>query len=120
MANGGGTGRGRGYLLFQNKKGRKNTYLGILFSGVKGMFNTHVEDAIKKAKRLKGVIRNYRPTPKGRSSGMIGRIVIPSILYGAEIFDMADRDKRKLETIERQVGRWAKRADRVAFLELKR
>ena len=48
---------------------------------------------------------------------MIGRIVFPSILYGAEIFDMADRDKRKLEIIERQVGRWA---DRVASLELKR
>ena len=51
---------------------------------------------------------------------MIGRIVIPSILYGVEMFDMADRDKCKLETIERQVGRWAKRADRVASLELKR
>ena len=69
----------------------------------------------KKAKQLKGVLRNSRPTPKGRSSDKTGRIVIPSILYGAEMFDMADRDKRKLETIERQVGRC-----RVASLELKR
>ena len=29
-----------------------------------------------------------------------------SILYGKEVFDMADSDKRKLETIERQVGKW--------------
>ena len=71
------------------------------------MFNTHVENAIKKAKRLKGVIRNSIPTPKGRSSDKTGRIVIPSILYGAETFDMADKNKHKLETIERQIGRWA-------------
>ena len=40
----------------------KNTYLGIWFSGVKGMFNTHVENAIKKAKQLKGVIRKKLQT----------------------------------------------------------
>ena len=34
-------------------------------------------------------------------------LAIPSILYGVEVFDMADSDKRKLEIIERQVGRWA-------------
>ena len=28
---------------------------------------------------------------------------------------MADRNKRKLEIIERQVGRWAKGGDRVAY-----
>ena len=33
-------------------------------------------------------------------------LAIPSILYGVEVFDMAESDKRKLETIERQVGRW--------------
>ena len=34
-------------------------------------------------------------------------LAIPSILYGVEVFDMAESDKHKLETIERQVGRWA-------------
>ena len=34
-------------------------------------------------------------------------LAIPSILYGVEVFDMAESDKHKLETIERQVRMWA-------------
>ena len=33
-------------------------YLGIWFSGVNGIFKTHVKKTIKKAKKLKGVIKN--------------------------------------------------------------
>ena len=50
--------------------------------------------------------KNSRPIPNGRSSNKTWIIVIPSILYGAEVFDMADKNKRKLKIIERQVGRW--------------
>ena len=34
-------------------------------------------------------------------------LALSSILYGVEVFDMADSDKHKLEIIERQVGTWA-------------
>ena len=50
--------------------------------------------------------RNSIPIPNGRSSNKTWIIVIPSILYGAEVFDMAEKNKRKLKIIERQVGRW--------------
>ena len=37
------------------KEQEEYKYLGIWFSGVKGMFKKHIKNAIKKAKRLKGV-----------------------------------------------------------------
>ena len=40
------------------KEQEEYKYLGIWFSGIKGMFKTHVKNAMKKAKRLKGVIKN--------------------------------------------------------------
>ena len=46
-----GTGRERECLLFKIKDEKENKYLGIWFSGAKGMFKTNVENAIKKAKR---------------------------------------------------------------------
>ena len=104
-------------------------YLGIRFSGIRapsghctynvrtlyvqcplGMFKTHVKNAIKKAKRLKGVIKNVTADTyqwAGVVTKLWEALAIPSILYGVEVFDMAESDKRKLETIERQVGRWA-------------
>ena len=78
-------------------------YLGIWFSGIKRMFRTHVGNAIKKAKRLKNVTADTY-----QRAGVVRKLwetlAIPSILYGKEVFDMADSDK--LETIERQVGRF--------------
>ena len=35
-----------------------NTNLGIWFSGINGIFKTHVKKPIKKAKKLKGVIKS--------------------------------------------------------------
>ena len=40
------------------KEHEEYKYLGIWFSGIHGMFKTHVKNAIEKAKRLKGVIKN--------------------------------------------------------------
>ena len=39
------------------KEQKEYKYLRIWFSGIKGMCKTHVGNAIKKAKRLKGVIK---------------------------------------------------------------
>ena len=59
MASGGGIDTGRGCVLFGDKKKQEEyKYLGICFSGIKRMFKIHVGNAIKKAKRLKGVIKN--------------------------------------------------------------
>ena len=81
MASGRGTDTGRGCLLFGDKRagiiqilvfefGNSFGNLRIWFSGITGMFKTHVGNAIKKAKRLKGVIRNVMEghIPKSRSS----------------------------------------------------
>ena len=40
------------------------------------------------------------------------RAGVATTLYGVGIFDVADGDKRKLEIIERQVGRWTIVGDR--------
>ena len=92
------------------KEQEEYKYLGIWFSGVNGIFKTHVKKTIKKAKKLKGVIKNVTADTYQRA-GVVTKLweslAIPSILYGVEVFDMADSDKRKLEIIERQVGRWA-------------
>ena len=68
------------------------------------------EMAITKAKKLKGVIKNVTADTykrAGVATKLWETLAIPSILYGAEVFDMADSDKHRLEIIERQVGRWA-------------
>ena len=92
------------------KEQEEYKYLGIWFSGVNGIFKTHVKKTIKKAKKLKGVIKNVTADTYQRA-GVVTKLwetlAIPSILYGVEVFDMADSDKHKLEIIERQVGRWA-------------
>ena len=49
MASGGGAGMGKGYVQFGDKREGKYKYLGKWFSGIK--IKTHVENAIKKAKR---------------------------------------------------------------------
>ena len=92
------------------KEEEEYKYLGIWFSGVKGMFKMHVKNVIKKANRIKGVIKNVTSDTYQRA-GVVTKLwealAIPSILYGVEVFDMAESDKHKLEIIERQVGRWA-------------
>ena len=100
---------GDNYCL-EIKEQEEYKYLGIWFSGINGIFKTHVKKAIKKAKKLKGVIKNVTADTyqrAGVATKLWETLAIPSILYGAEVFDMVDSDKHRLEIIERQVGRWA-------------
>ena len=78
----------------RNSKDKKKTGAGIL----------------KKAKKLKGVIKNVTADTyqrAGVATKLWETLTIPIILYGAEVFDMADSDKHRLEILERRVGRGA-------------
>ena len=50
IASGVGTGTGMGRLLFGEKEQEEYKYLGIWFSGLKGMFQTQVKNIIKSRK----------------------------------------------------------------------
>ena len=72
------------------KEQEEYKYLGIWFSGIKGIFKTHVKKAIKKAKALKWVIKNVTADSyqrAGVATKLWETLAIPSILYGAEVFD---------------------------------
>ena len=92
------------------KEQEEYNYLVIWFSGIKGYVKTHVKNAIRKAKRLKGMIKNAT-TDTYLRAGLVTKLwealAIHSMLYGVEVFDMAKSDKHNLGTVERQVGRWA-------------
>ena len=85
-------------------------YLGLLFTGTKAMFKGHIKKVIARAKRLKGVIFNVTTGACNRAEivkKLWEGLAIPSLIYGAEIFEIGVGDRKKLEVIERQVGRWA-------------
>ena len=74
------------------------------------MFGSHVVKVIRKAKRLKGVIKNVTGGTFNRTE-IVKRLweglAIPSLLYGVEIFELSKSELEKLQVIEREVGRWA-------------
>ena len=76
-------GEGDLYCL-EIKEQEEYRYLGIWFSRIKGMFKTHVGNAIKKAKRLKGVITKVTADTYQRA-GVVTKLwetlAFPSILY---------------------------------------
>lgn len=82
--------------------------LGVTFNNAKNCFKTHKENMIKKARNLANM--TYSIVHKSCNKLLIGKtywksVALPTILYGAEILNLTEKDIKTLECIENSVYR---------------